>query len=101
MQKIIDRYGEEDDLNVKLILAHALAQSRRPEATEMLQGIVLDRNNAFMERRVAIHGLAFVDDPELAPALHRPVQIARIVYIVFVHRLVAPLIRTPRRAAAP
>lgn len=69
MQKILDRYGEEDDLNAKLILAHALAQSRRPEATEMLEGIVLDRNNGFMERRLASHGLAFVDDPELTPFL--------------------------------
>ncbi len=69
LQKIIERYGEEDDMQIKIVMAHALAQSGRPEAIEALRKIVLDPNRAFTDRRFVAHGLAFVDDPELQPLL--------------------------------
>ncbi len=69
LAKLIDRYGEEGDMGKKIVLAHVLAQSGRPEAIEALRKIVLDRTLAFTDRRYVAHGLAFVDDPELQPLL--------------------------------
>jgi hypothetical protein len=66
---ILERYGQEDDMGKKIVMAHALAQSGRPEVIEALREIVLDRNNAFTDRRFVAHGLAFVDDPSLQPLL--------------------------------
>ncbi len=69
LAKLIDRYGEEGDMGKKIVLAHVLAQSGRPEAIEALRKIVLDRTLAFTDRRYVAHGLAFVDDPDLQPLL--------------------------------
>ena len=69
LNRIIDHYGEVSDMGEKIVLAHALAQSGRPEAIEALRKIVLDRNRAFLDRRFVSHDLAFVDDPELHPLL--------------------------------
>jgi HEAT repeats len=66
---VVERYKNESDMEVKIVIAHALAQSGRPEAIEALTDIILDRNRAFTDRRFVAHGLAFTGNPDLHPLL--------------------------------
>ncbi|MHC4472898.1 MAG: HEAT repeat domain-containing protein [Planctomycetota bacterium] len=67
--KLFERFKATDGIPVKIGLAHALAQSGRPEAIEMLTELVRDHDLGFLERRFASHGLAFADDDSLVPLL--------------------------------
>jgi hypothetical protein len=52
---------EQFEKNGNIGLAHAVAQTNDPEAMDKLKAVVLDHDRGFIERRTAVHGLAFSD----------------------------------------
>jgi len=61
-RKIIERF-EDDTQNIqqRLVIAHALAQSHDPDAIEALKAGLRDPDADLMRKRVSSHGLAFSD----------------------------------------
>ncbi|MCK6458453.1 MAG: hypothetical protein L6Q95_00995 [Planctomycetes bacterium] len=57
------------DIQMRAVLAHALAQSGSPEAVATLKGILADPEAGMLEMRLASHGLAFSDAEGIDDAL--------------------------------
>lgn len=66
---IEDFRSGEIDLGSMTLLAHALAQSGDPAALAALTGVLADPDSGLMAHRLASHGLAFIDDESVVPAL--------------------------------
>jgi hypothetical protein len=57
------------DLQLRAVLAHALAQSGNADAIALLKGVLADPAAGMLELRLATHGLAFSDEDGLDDAL--------------------------------
>jgi len=57
------------DMQLRVVLAHALAQSGNEEAITTLKNILADPETGLVELRFASHGLAFSDAPGIDDAL--------------------------------
>ncbi len=57
------------DIQMRAVLAHALAQSGSPEAIATLKGVLADPEAGMLEMRLATHGLAFSDAEGIDDAL--------------------------------
>ena len=70
VQALFEKFDSSADLGAKFGIAHALAQSGRPEVVEALAQIVQDPESGFLEHRVVAHGMAFSDDDAVVPILN-------------------------------
>ena len=60
IRKMIDRLKDDsEDMGARIVLAHALGQSARPEAIAALKGQLEDSGAGLMMHRFASHALAF------------------------------------------
>jgi len=59
LNALIDEFKTSSSMGTQLMLAHALAQSGRPEAIAALRETLMDTDGGLMLRRTASHGLAF------------------------------------------
>ncbi|MEE8104936.1 MAG: hypothetical protein V3T86_05325 [Planctomycetota bacterium] len=61
-RKIIEKFEDDtQDIQQRLVIAHALAQSHDPDALEALKAGLRDPDADLMRKRVSSHGLAFSD----------------------------------------
>ena len=71
MKAFIEEFRSTGDLGVQFLMAHALAQSGRPEAIAALRETLADADEGYFVRRVASHGLAFSDADGIEADLER------------------------------
>jgi len=59
---LVDKFGDEtSEIGVRVVAAHALAQSGDPDALEALKSTLRDPDAGMLMHRFASHGLAFSD----------------------------------------